>query len=202
MKKPTPLQFGCYYHIYNRGINRENIFVEKDNYRYFLELFDKYILPIADVYAYCLLPNHFHLLVRIKREKDLTGFRSIRSIASLSGLPRPSQKFSDLFNAYAKAFNKRYERTGSLFQRPFGRVEVSSNAQLFQLVIYIHRNPERHGLVGDFQDWPYSSYHAFVTGVGDSHLERDEVMGWFGTINSFKQAHQEDAELEMSTRMV
>lgn len=196
MKKPTTLQFGCYYHIYNRGINRENIFIEKENYRYFLELFDTYILPIADVYAYCLLPNHFHFLVRIKRERDLTGFRN------LSGLPQPSQKFSNLFNAYAKALNKRYDRTGSLFQRPFGRVEISSNAQLFQLVIYIHRNPEKHGLVNDFQEWPYSSYRELVTGTGKSHLEWDEVMGWFGTINSFIQAHQEDVELEMSARMV
>ena len=81
-------------------------------------------------------------------------------------------------------------------------MEISSNAQLFQLVTYIHRNPEKHGLVNDFQEWPYSSYRELVTGTGKSHLEWDEVMGWFGTINSFKQAHQEDVELEMSARMV
>ena len=196
MKKPTPLQFGSYYHIYNRGINRENIFVEEDNYRYFLELLSHHILPIADVYAYCLLPNHFHLLVRIKTEKDLTGFQN------LSGLPRPSQKFSNLFNAYAKAFNKRYNRTGSLFQRPFGRVEVTSDAQLFNLVTYIHRNPERHGLVEDFWDWPYSSYRTLVSGTGDSHLNRAEVMSWFENISNFEQAHQQDVDLERIARFV
>jgi putative transposase len=126
----------------------------------------------------------------------VTGFQN------LSGLPQPSQKFSNLFNAYAKAFNKRYDRTGSLFQRPFGRVEIASQAQLFHLVIYIHRNPERHGLVGDFQDWLYSSYHALVTGAGKSHLERDEVIGWYGTINSFKQVQQEDIELETNADVV
>ncbi|MCK4975785.1 MAG: transposase [Anaerolineales bacterium] len=189
MSNLIPLQFGCCYHIFNRGINRENIFVEEDNYRYFLELFAKHILPIADLYAYCLLPNHFHLLVRIKTEIDLTGFEN------LSGLPRPSQKFSNLFNAYAKAFNKRYNRTGSLFQRPFRRVVVTSNAQLFHLVTYIHRNPEKHGLVDDFQDWPYSSYQTLVAETEDTYLNWAEVMSWFGAISNFKHSHQMDAEI-------
>jgi hypothetical protein len=127
-------------------------------------------------------------------------FRAIRSIANLSGLPRPSQKFSNLFNAYAKAFNKRYNRTGSLFQRPFGRVKVTSDAQLFHLAIYIHRNPERHGLVEDFRYWPYSSYRALVSGAGESHLKQAEVMSWFGNISNFEQAHQADVELERIAR--
>ena len=76
----TALRFGCYYHIFNRGINRENIFVEEDNYRYFRELFTNHILPIANLYAYCLLPNHFHLLLQIKAEKDLTGFENLKVI--------------------------------------------------------------------------------------------------------------------------
>jgi REP element-mobilizing transposase RayT len=65
-----PLIPGCYYHIYNRGNNGENIFREERNYRYFLQLYVKYIVPIAVTYAYCLLANHFHLLVRIKTEDE------------------------------------------------------------------------------------------------------------------------------------
>ena len=68
-----PLHFGSFYHIYNRGINRERIFVEETNYEYFLKLIKKHILAIADIYAYCLLNNHFHLLVRIKSEKELVN---------------------------------------------------------------------------------------------------------------------------------
>ena len=92
MSKITPLQYGQYYHIYNRGNNRENIFIEERNYRYFLQLYAKHVAPVADTYAYCLLRNHFRLLVRIKDpdHPDLTGFEN------LSGLkPRsPSQAFS------------------------------------------------------------------------------------------------------------
>jgi hypothetical protein len=66
MSKPTPLRYGEYYHIYNRGNNRENVFIEERNYPYFLKLYAKHVEPIADTYAYCLLRNHFHVLVRIK----------------------------------------------------------------------------------------------------------------------------------------
>jgi hypothetical protein len=66
MTKPEPLQFGQYYHIYNRGNNGETLFCEDRNYPYFLELYAKYIEPVAETYADCLMSNHFHLLVRIK----------------------------------------------------------------------------------------------------------------------------------------
>jgi putative transposase len=63
---PLQLQYGVAYHIYNRGNNRENVFVEERNYRHFLQLYAKYIEPVAWTYAYCLLRNHFHFLVKIK----------------------------------------------------------------------------------------------------------------------------------------
>jgi REP element-mobilizing transposase RayT len=173
-----------YYHIYNRGNNRENIFFEAQNYRYFLQLYTKYVDPIADTYAYCLLPNHFHLLVRIKVEVDLTGSRSLL----LSGLKRPSQYFSNFFNAYSKAINVAYKRTGALFQRPFGRVAITANSQLFHLVAYIHQNPQKHGLVSDFRKWPYSSFQTILS-IKASHLNRTEVLEWFGGRGQFKTLH-------------
>ena len=66
MSKPEPLQFGQYYHIYNRGNNRETLFREERNYPYFLSLFIKHVDPVVDTHAYCLMPNHFHLLVKVK----------------------------------------------------------------------------------------------------------------------------------------
>ena len=199
MTNPAPLVYGSYYHIYNRGINRENIFVEEENYYYFLKLIGHHLLLVVDVFAYCLLRNHFHLLIRIKTEDeiliDLTG------LGDLSGLPNPSQRFSNLFNAYAKAFNKRNRRTGSLFQRPFGRVEITTNTQLIHIVTYIHQNPEKHGLVDDFRDWPYSSYQAFYSEAKGAYLKHSEVLGWFGEINDFEQAHQMDYKMKEITSL-
>ncbi len=182
MSNPIPLEPGKYYHIYNRGNNRENIFKEDRNYAYFLKLYAFHVGPIADTYAYCLLRNHFHLLARVRDEKNLTG------LEDLSGLP--AQRFSNFFNAYAKAFNKACHRTGALFQRPFGRIEVTSEGYLFRLVTYIHQNPQRHGFVADFREWPYSSYHTLLSGKA-THLKREEVLEWFGGRDSLMAVHEQ-----------
>ena len=75
----------------------------------------------------------------------------------------PSQQFGNLFNAYSKAMNKAYGRTGSLFERPFERIEITSKSHLFHLVPYIHRNPQTHHLIADFREWPFSSYHTLCS---------------------------------------
>jgi len=185
MTSPSPLKPGVFYHIYNRGTNREDIFVQERNYRYFLQLYAKHIEPVAETYAYCLLKNHFHVLVRIKdvEEQDPKGFQK----------PLGSIAFSNFFNAYAKSINKAYGRTGSLFQHPFGRIPVLTQSYLIQLVRYIHLNPQKHGLVSDFREWPYSSYPAFVETLKVSEtfrVYRDEVLGWFDDAKGFVAAHQ------------
>ena len=184
MPQPVPLERGKYYHIYNRGNNRENIFIQERNYPYFLRLYAKHLEPVAETFAYCLMRNHFHLLVRIK---DLTG------LADLSGLdapPGPSQAFSNLFNAYARSINKAYQRTGALFQRPFGRIEVTSDAYFVRLIVYIHQNPQKHGFVSDFREWPYSSFHTLLS-AQPTRLKRDTVLTWFGSANEMVATHRE-----------
>jgi len=189
MSNPAPLQHGQFYHVYNRGNNREHLFLKAHNYRYFLQLYARQVAPIAETYAYCLLPNHFHFLVRIKDAKDLTGLRDLSGLKR-PGLKPPSQYFSNLFNAYARAFNKAYERSGSLFQRPFGRILVTSQAHLLWLVAYIHRNPQKHGLANDFRGWPYSSYRACLS-AKPTRVQRDEVLAWFDGPDGFRAFHRE-----------
>ena len=182
MSNPIPLESGKYYHVYNRGNNRENIFIEERNYIYFLQLYAHHIQPIAETFAYCLLKNHFHLLVRVK---NLPG------LEDPSGLERnPSQAFSNFFNAYSKTINKAYQRTGALFQRPFGRIEVTSDTYFKQLIIYIHQNPQKHKFVSDFREWKYSSYHALIA-TQATHLKRAETIGWFDNTAGFLNDHQQ-----------
>src|SRR5436190_13292713 len=92
-----PITYGNFYHIYHRGNNRENIFFQERNYRYFMELYIKYIPSIAETYAYCLLRNHFHLLVRIKR-----GWKT-SDVSVTSEVLNPTQQFANFLNAYAKS---------------------------------------------------------------------------------------------------
>ena len=77
MTSPTPLLFDTYYHIYNRGTNRENIFIEERNYQHFLKLYGHYITPVAETFAYCLLRNHFHVLVKIKPEEEIRAYLNL-----------------------------------------------------------------------------------------------------------------------------
>jgi REP element-mobilizing transposase RayT len=168
MTSPPRLSSGVFYHIYDRGVNRENVFVEVRNCSYFLDLYGKHVAPVVDTYAYCLLKNHFHLLVRTKDEM-LPAEASATSLTA-------SAAFSNFLNAYVKAFNTTYGRTGSLFQHPFGRVAVHSQTHLLQLVRYIHINPQKHGLIDDFRVWPYSSWFDGVQGFVVAHQvdDRDE----------------------------
>ena len=101
----SKLKWGHTYHIYNRGNNRGRIFFELENYDYFMRLYKKYIAAVAELFAYCLLPNHFHLLLSIKDQGDLEDSRE--------GII--SAKFGTFLGTYVKAINHRDQRTGSLF---------------------------------------------------------------------------------------
>ncbi|MGB7874523.1 MAG: hypothetical protein WBL25_09080 [Anaerolineales bacterium] len=188
----APLHPGVIYHIFNRGVNGETIFKERRNYEYFINLYLKHIQPVADTYAFCLLPNHFHMLAEVK-VKDLTGLcvapRNGVEGRDLSGLKPASQAFSNLFNAYAKSINKAYGRTGPLFERPFKRIPVKDNNYFARLLIYIHQNPQRHGLIEDYRDWPYTSYGIFM-GDQATFIKRDVVREWFGDVGELLNAHQ------------
>ncbi len=174
-----PLVPGNFYHIYNRGNNRENIFVQERNYAYFMGLWWKHISPIAETWAYCLLRNHFHAAIYIR---DLSGLKT--------KLKEPSQYFSNFFNAYSRGLNIATQRTGALFSRPFKRVPVNNEAYLIQLIVYIHQNPQKHGFVVDFKGWDHSSYHSMI-GNNSTRLAKDKVLQLFGSRDDFIRIHQE-----------
>ena len=174
---------GHYYHIYNRGNNRENLFREEKNYAYFLRLYGRHVEPVAQTFAYCLMPNHFHLLVRIKMPEEQPA----------SSQKDPTRAFANLFNAYAKAFNRMYGRTGALFEHRFGRIEVDAERYFMQLVRYIHRNPEHHGFVDDFRMYAHSSWQALGS-HRPTRLARETVLTWFGGASNFQAAHHTEPD--------
>ena len=141
MQNPKPLTYGNYFHIYNHGVGGRNLFEEAENYEYFLSLYDKYIAPVTDTYAWCLMKNHFHLLVRIKDQAEVDAALNLTGFENLSGLKPLHQHFSNLFNAYTKAFNKRFGYRGALFERPFKRKLIHDEYYLRRVILYIHNNP-------------------------------------------------------------
>ena len=194
-KSQSALLPDTYYHIYQRGNNRQSIFFEPENYRYFLSLYVKYIVPVALTFAYCLLPNHLHFLIKTRgagelgQQKQKTYDFSEKSYVSQPHVLQPSEQFRRLFIAYSKAINKRYQRTGSLFENRFGRKRVTSQRYLVTLIRYIHQNPQNHGLVPDFREWPYSSYDAVLTDK-PTRVDQTAVLNWFGGTMAFVNSHE------------
>ncbi len=177
-----PYEPGNFYHIYNRGNNKENLFREERNYYFFLQRVSKYLLPVCNIYAYCLMPNHFHFVVEIKSYEELP-------IEYVNGEKSIYQAFSNLFNSYTKSINKAYERTGSLFQEQYGKKVIDDEDVLCDVILYVHLNPVKHGFCEDIDEYKYSSFKAMIS-KASTNVKRDEVFSMFGDIDNFKYCHQ------------
>ena len=190
MQQIESLLPGKFYHIYNHAVGGRNLFREPDNYEYFLFLYDKYISPVADTYAWVLMPNHFHLLVRIKEEKKGGGCDGVASTPDRVSNPvrgkGPSLQFSKLFNSYAQAFNKWSGRSGSLFERPFKRKFIDHDQYLKNVVLYIHNNPVHHRFCSHPLEYSWSSYITCISGK-PTRLKRDQVLQWFGSVDDLQK---------------
>jgi hypothetical protein len=110
---------------------------------------------------------------------------------------RPHQHFSNLFNAYSKAFNKKYSRHGSLFERPFKRKLISSSEYLKQLIIYIHNNPVNHGFAENLIDYPWSSYLSHISEM-PIKIQTNPVIKLFRDNESFKRIHSSKNNLSIN----
>jgi len=211
----TPIISGKYYHVYNRGNNSGDIFIHEEDYLHFLELYAIYIDSIADTFAWCLMKNHFHFLVRIKT-KDEIGYLDARKSklddlhlkwktafpehpdANFSKKPIPSRQFQHLFNAYSKWFNKRHRRSGTLFENTFDRKLVNHRKYFQNMILYIHQNPVKHGFVEHVLDYPWTSYLTILSNK-PTKLKREQVINGFDNVENFSNLHQyyqDDSSIE------
>jgi len=189
MPQPSiTLEPGRMYHIWTHANGEENLFRLDENYTFFLDKYSYYISPMADTFAYCLMPNHLHLMLRVKGEEDLANIKDLTGFENLSGLV--SKQFSNLFNSYTKSYNKVFERRGSLFERPFKRKEIKTDSYFATLIAYIHYNPVHHGFTKRPEEWPYSSWHAYLQDQ-PTKIRRDEADEWFGSRPEFFRVHRE-----------
>lgn len=189
----TKFEEGKFYHIYNRAIDKQHMFKNAENYLYFLKRFDFYLSDVVQVYAYCLLDNHFHFLIRIIDNLEL-GRTSNKNKTELSVHDIVSKKFRLFFQSYAMSFNNQHNRVGSLFQTPFKRVLVDDNSYLTHLIFYIHSNPQKHKLVSDFIKWKWSSYAGLISEF-NTKLFKIEVLDLFGGKLQYIDFHTSNKEL-------
>ena len=159
---------GRYYHVFNRGADRSRIFFQSDHYLFLLERIKKYFIRDHQVMiVYCLMPNHYHFLVRQNGSVEL------------------SKTMQAIFNSYSKAINHQLGRTGTLFEGRFKCNQINDESYLIHLCRYIHRNPidTNPPLVKRIEDWPYSNYREWI-GQRDGNLIDREFVHYHFTIST------------------
>lgn len=166
---------GEFYHIFNRANSQTDLlFYQTRNYRFFLQRWGDYLGDIFEVWAYCLIPNHYHFLVKLKASDHACTVEAIR-------------KFSI---SYTQAVNKQQARRGSLFQEHPKRIRILSERNLLSLIHYIHHNPVHHGLTRQIESWRFSSYPALLSQT-KSKVAREQVLALFGGREQFVKFHQQ-----------
>ena len=175
-RRETPFVPDLYYHFYNRGNNRQSVFFEPENYLFFLRRFRMYVLPFVDVLVYCLMPTHYHILVRVKHQTS--------EVLKTSEVSKAMQKF---LISYTKAINKRFSRVGSVFQGQSQAKPIQSDAHLRNLCVYIHANPVKDGLVAAPEDWIYSNYLEWLGQRKGTLVDCDFIEEHFGSPAEYQQ---------------
>lgn len=202
--RSVPLVTGEFYHIYNRGSEKKNIFIQKRDFKRFLKTFYYYQFlgpkpsfskfaksdlnsfnpdpdkKLVSILCYCLMPNHFHFLIKQLKENGISIF------------------LSQISNSYTKFFNTKYTRVGALLQGTFKAVRIETDEQLVHVSRYIHLNPVVSALVKDLTDWPWSSYQEYNNNFS-SICSLEEVLSFFPS----NKKHQEfvEAQIEYGTTL-
>lgn len=198
--RKTPIVKGEVYHVFNRSVGKQPIFFSSKDYQRAIEVFKFYLYdkpplrfsfynrlpdnqkvkfyevmlkiksPIVDIYCFCLMPNHFHFLLRNLTENGIGQF------------------MSNFQNSYAKYFNTKTGRTGTLFQQNFKAVRIESDEQLTHVSRYIHLNPVTSYLIEaeDLKNYLWSSYPYYLS-ERPTYIFKDPVLSQFKSVESYKK---------------
>ncbi len=202
MSKQPTYEPGGGYHVYNHSNGSEDMFIDEENYLYFLEKYAKKLNGVVSTLAYCLMPNHFHLLIKVRSEKTLLDFlaekkRNSNNLKIPEGLSKEElnhyivhRQFHNFLGGYAKAFNKYHNRKGSLLRQNTKRKMVGNARYLTNVIRYLHLNPVLHKFTKTPESWPHSSFHVFLEDC-ETKIPKEEILTWFGSIEGFLNFHQE-----------
>jgi len=201
----VPIEYDSYYHIFNRGVNGTTVFFEEENYLYFLKLYSRYIEPVAETFAWVLLKNHFHILLRIKDENEIDYIKPNERNKDIKYPNRrkyvPSRQFAHFFNAYTRGINKKYARTGNIFERSFKRIKITGEEYFKNLTFYIHNNPVHHKFVENLYDYKWSSIHTILS-EQSTKLNRQKIFEWFNSKEEFIEFHRYKQNFENEKKFV
>ena len=171
-------ELGNYYHFFNRTNNEELLFKSESDYEVFLRRYRRGPAAFVSTIAYCLMPTHFHFLIRI----TTNDYESL------------TKKIAVLLSGYTRYVNRRYKRHGSLFQPRSKAKIVTGDQHMLRLIFYIHQNPLRAGCASKLDEWAYSSYRDLIGGRNGTLPDRHFIMELFGSVSKFKKYSEGNAE--------
>ena len=190
------------YHLFSRTVGDEQLFRTDENYRYFLEKLKQHTNDVCKIYTYSLLPNHFHLLVKIEDDSSIVQCFEVKKnkkfdfhTDSISDFIM--ERFSNFLNGYTKAYNKMYARKGALFLDYLKRSKVNVDSDFAAFIFYIHKNAVHHGYTKSIGDWRFDSYRSILS-ESQSNLCRQEVIDFFGSKQSFIEFHTQPISLKLN----
>ena len=182
---------GTYFHVYNRGNKKEDIFLDESDFSFFILKLKQYLFPDErdksrlsllpensfSLISYCLMPNHFHLLLR--QNLDIPTSKLLLRVCT----------------SYSKYFNKKYDKVGHIFQDQFKQVTVGDNDYLKWLSCYIHQNPKVAGLVDKVADYKWSSYQDFIGKDSNGICDKEIILSQFKSDDDFRDFTESSYEI-------
>ena len=187
-----------YYHVYNRGVEKRDIFLDEKDYRFFETYLFIYLNPLKKVLekhpdlplrlhsknlseevklmAYCLMPNHFHLLLKQKTKNGI------------------SKLLKQITNAYTLYFNQKNTRVGGLMQGRFKAVPITNDDLHIHITRYIHLNPIASNLTQDLTTYKWSSYPDYLGKEVDLPCSKDEILAYFKSVEDFEKFHTDQID--------
>ncbi len=194
-----PLLEGQIYHIYNKVGTGLLLFHDSADYDRFLSQWDKFFGRYLDTFAYCLVPNHFHFLARVKEIdntlRDIIKLENTQAATNFLTAKIPFSGFlSDQFRRFGSSISLAHKvkthRTGALFMNKMKRVGIHNDAHLMYLLCYIHHNVIHHNLGCHYDNWKYTSYNAYLSD-NKTRIAKSEMMDFFGSREEFIRSHEE-----------
>ncbi|MBC36065.1 MAG: hypothetical protein CL663_08510 [Bacteroidetes bacterium] len=171
----TPIESGCYYHIFNRGVDKQNVFFCKEDYELFTIKMEYYLNPVCDILAFTLIPNHYHLLIKVN--EDICPMEFLH-------------QFKRFIICYTGIINNRLKRSGNLFTKPFRRVKVFNDEYLRNLILYIHLNPQNHEVISDYSIYEHSSFRLYLKSNSKSKYDWI-IKEYFNDLENFIYCHSQ-----------
>jgi len=207
---PTPKKLTAifypeaYYHIVCKSIDGLLLFASAYDYKTFQERFKKFMGDFLDVWSFCFIPNHAHLIVKLKSIQSINLFIETLVVENrtkamelfyINNEENPfyndmiERQINSFLSSYANYVSAHYNRKGGTFQRPFKRILIEEEAHLQQAIIYVNANAQKHNMVVDYKEYRYSSYNKTLQ-KDQYNLDANSVLEFFGGIEKFIEIHE------------